>query len=123
MRNVQVECSPIIIIWNWSSSYFLNWSKLGPLPDFRVNFDFPYLPIGIDYADPVYFRNIYNNKDNDLYKALIVLITSSSRSHLHHQEERLGNQTFKKHHVWEVFSNELSGVPNDAYEKHLVMQK
>ena len=51
---------------------------LGPLPDPRANFDFPYSSIGIDYAGPVYVRNIYNTKDNDLYKAWIVLITCCS---------------------------------------------
>ena len=55
-----------------------DYPKLGPLPDSRVNFDFPYLSIGIDYAGSVYVRNIYNTKDNDLYKAWIVLITCCS---------------------------------------------
>ena len=40
-----------------------DYPKLGPLPDSRVDFDFLYLSIGIDYAGPVYVRNIYNTKD------------------------------------------------------------
>ena len=49
-----------------------DYPKLGPSPGSRVNFDFRYLSICIDYADPVYVTNIYNTKDNDLYKAWIV---------------------------------------------------
>ena len=49
-----------------------DYPKIGPLPelpDSRVNFDFPYSSIGIDYAGPVNVRNIYNTKYNDLYKS------------------------------------------------------
>ena len=57
-----------------------DYPKLGPSPGSRVNFDFRYLSICIDYADPVYVTNIYNTKDNDLYKAWIVqIICCSSR--------------------------------------------
>ena len=55
-----------------------DYPKLGPLPDSRANFDFSYLYIGIDFAGLVYDRNICNTKDNDLYKAWIVLITCCS---------------------------------------------
>ena len=33
--------------------------RVGSLPDVRVNFDFPYSSIDIDYACPVYVKNIY----------------------------------------------------------------
>ena len=55
-----------------------DYPKLGPLPDSTVNFDFLYSSIGIDYAGLVYVRNIYNTKDNDLYKAWVVLVTCCS---------------------------------------------
>ena len=70
-----------------------DYPKLGPLPGARVNFDFSCLPIGINYAGPVYVRNIYNAKDNYLYKAWIVLIPScSSRcTYLHIVPDCRGN--------------------------------
>ena len=49
--------------------------KVGPLPDVRVDFNFLYSSIGIDYAGPVYVKTIYATKDNNLHKSWIVLIT------------------------------------------------
>ena len=48
---------------------------------------------------------------------------ATKRKHLHYQKESLGSQTLKKHHGWELFSKEWFCVPNDVYEKYLVMQE
>ena len=52
--------------------------KVGPLPDVRVDFNFLYSSIGIDYVGPVYVKTIYATKDNNLHKSWIVLITCCS---------------------------------------------
>ena len=49
-----------------------------PLTRFRVDIDFPYSHIGVDYLGPLYVRNIYGSKNGDLYKCHIVLYTCAS---------------------------------------------
>ena len=49
-----------------------------PLPRFRVDIDFPYSHSRVDYLGPLYVRNIYGNKNGDLYKCHILLYTCGS---------------------------------------------
>ena len=55
----------------------MNYPQL-PFTRFRVDIDFPYSHIGVDYLGPLYVRNIYVSKNGDLYKCHIVLYTSAS---------------------------------------------
>ena len=53
-----------------------------PLPDFRVSKDFAFTYTGIDYAGPLYVKNIYGKKQAEkVYKCWLVLFTyANSRS-------------------------------------------
>ena len=45
------------------------------LPKERLSEGHTFLNVGIDYARPMYLKNIYNNDSNDMYKAWLVIIT------------------------------------------------
>jgi len=49
----------------------------GPLPSERVSKDYPYSKVGIDYAGPIYCRDIYS-ESKTLHKAWVVLITCTT---------------------------------------------
>ena len=53
-----------------------------PLPGFRLSDDFAFSHIGIDYAGPLYIKNIYKS-DGDMYKAYILLITCATSRAIH----------------------------------------
>ena len=51
----------------------------GPLPEARVNYGHAFNNIGIDYAGPVYVKNVYCvNNDSTMFKAWILIITCAS---------------------------------------------
>ena len=53
--------------------------KSGPLPEARVSDDNAFSRIGIDYAGPVYVKNVYIiDNEKTMHKAWIVLITCAS---------------------------------------------
>ena len=51
--------------------------EIPPLPRQRVMYDFVFSYIAIDYAGPVYVKNVYGNDEN-MYKAWIVIITCAN---------------------------------------------
>ena len=55
--------------------------KPPPLPKFRLS-DSAFTNIGIDFAGPVYVRNVYGNR-SETYKAYILLITCASTRGVH----------------------------------------
>ena len=59
---------------------------LGPkspdLPEFRVSTDFAFTKIGVDYAGPLYVKNIYGG-GSTLFKAMILLFTCASTRNIH----------------------------------------
>ena len=56
--------------------------KPPPLPGFRLSDEHAFSNIGIDYAGPVYVKNIYGT-DQNTYKAYILLITCASTRGIH----------------------------------------
>ena len=61
-----------------------DYPKSGPLPEARVSQDNAFSRIGIDYARPVYVKNVYIvENDKTMYKAWIVLITCASSRCIH----------------------------------------
>ena len=52
------------------------------LPQFRVNNDFALIKIGVDFADPVFVKNVYGG-DQSTYKSYILLITCTATRALH----------------------------------------
>ena len=53
-----------------------------PLPQFRVSEEFAYTQLGVDFAGPVYVKNIYT-RDKKAYKAYIALFTCASTRGIH----------------------------------------
>ena len=53
-----------------------------PLPQFRVSEEFAYTQLGVDFAGPVYVKNIYT-RDRKTYKAYIALFTCASTRGIH----------------------------------------
>ena len=53
-----------------------------PLPKFRVSDDSAFTRIGIDFAGPIYVKNIYGH-ENETHKAYILLITCASTRGVH----------------------------------------
>ena len=53
-----------------------------PLPQFRVSEEFAYTQLGVDFAGPVYVKNIYT-RDKKTYKAYIALFTCASTRGIH----------------------------------------
>ena len=53
-----------------------------PLPDFRVLEDMAFSKIAVDFAGPLYVRNIYESK-GDMYKCYIALFTCASTRAIH----------------------------------------
>lgn len=52
------------------------------LPKFRVDNDFAFMKIGVDFAGPVFVKNIYGG-DQSTYKSYILLLTCASTRALH----------------------------------------
>ena len=52
------------------------------LPDYRVAYEFAWQNIGIDYAGPVYVKDIYS-KDSTMHKAYICLMTCAATRNVH----------------------------------------
>ena len=53
-----------------------------PLPNFRVNADFAFSNIGVDFAGPIYVRNIFGS-DKTMYKSYIALYTCAVTRAIH----------------------------------------
>ena len=52
------------------------------LPDYRLHCMFPFQTIGIDYAGPVYVREIYSSCD-ELFKCYFLLVTCAATRAVH----------------------------------------
>jgi len=52
------------------------------LPSFRMSFDFAFSNTGIDFAGPLYVRNIYGDS-NTMYKSYICLFTCATTRNIH----------------------------------------
>ena len=52
-----------------------------PLPNFRLSNDFAFTRIGVDYAGPLYVKDIYNGKE--MHKSFIALYTCASSRAVH----------------------------------------
>ena len=52
----------------------LQHSSCSPLPSYRVANDFGFTSVGIEYAERVFVKNIYES-DGTMYKAYIIVIT------------------------------------------------
>ena len=53
-----------------------------PLTQFRVSEDFAYAQLGVDFAGPVYVKNVYT-RAKTMYKAYIALFTCASTRGIH----------------------------------------
>ena len=49
-----------------------------PLPQFRVNFTFPFSNTGVNSMGPLFVRNVFYNKDETLYKVFILVYACAS---------------------------------------------
>ena len=47
------------------------------LPDYRVYFEFPFENVGLDYASPLYTRDIYSS-NKETYKSYILIFTCAA---------------------------------------------
>ena len=54
-----------------------NYPEAPPLPESRVQYDYAFKAIGIDYAGPVHLKNVFGEEQNT-YKSWISLITCTS---------------------------------------------
>ncbi len=65
-----------------------------PLPQFRVSEEFAYMQLGVDFAGPVYVKNVYTQAKKT-YKAYIALFTCASTRGIHlEQTPDLSAQAF-----------------------------
>ena len=67
----------------WLCQYFegrsYDYPEAPPLPDFRVKNDFAFTYTGVDYAGPLYVRNIYTKPgDKSMFKCWIALFTCAN---------------------------------------------
>ena len=53
-----------------------------PLPSFRVSDDLAFSNVGVDFAGPLYVKNIYQSK-GDMFKCYIALFTCASTRAVH----------------------------------------
>jgi len=53
-----------------------------PLPSFRVSDDLAFSKVGVDFAGPLYVKNIYQSK-GEMYKCYIVLFKCASARAVH----------------------------------------
>ena len=67
-----------------------------PLSSFRVSEDLGFISVGIDYAGPVFVKNIYES-DGTMYKAYITAFTCTSTRaiHLELSPNLLGNSLIR----------------------------
>ena len=54
------------------------------LPDFRVYFEFPFENVGLDYAGPLYTRDIYSS-NKETYKSYILIFTCAATRNTHRE--------------------------------------
>ena len=54
------------------------------LPDYRVYFEFPFKNVGLDYAGPLYTRDIYSS-NKETYKSYVVIFTCAAIRNTHLQ--------------------------------------
>ena len=52
------------------------------LPDYRVYFEFPFENVGLDYAGPLYTRDIYSS-NKETYKSYILIFTCAATRNTH----------------------------------------
>ena len=52
------------------------------LPDYRVYFEFPFENVGLDYAGPLYTKDIYSS-NKDSYKCYILILTCAATRNTH----------------------------------------
>lgn len=53
-----------------------------PLPEFRVSDELAFTQVGVDFAGPVYLKDVYS-RSNKVYKAYIAIFTCSSSRAVH----------------------------------------
>ena len=76
-RVVKSVISKCLICYKQQSKRF-GVLPIAPLPQFRVNFTFPFSHTGVDYMGPLFVRNVFYNKDETLYNVFIVVYTCAS---------------------------------------------
>ena len=52
------------------------------LPDYRIYFEFLFENVGLDYAGPLYTRDIYSS-NNEIYKFHILIFTCAAARNTH----------------------------------------
>ena len=52
------------------------------LPDYRAYFEFPFEDVGLDYAGPLYIRDIYSS-NKETYKSYILIFTCAATRNTH----------------------------------------
>ncbi len=78
VRNVLAKCS----ICKRVEGRGYEIPKAPPLPKFRLENDYAFLRIGVDYAGLLFFKNIYGT-DHETYKSYILLITCAATRAVH----------------------------------------
>ena len=70
--------------------------KAPPLPKFRLENDYAFLRIGVDFAGPLFVENIYRSEET-MYKSYILLITCAATMAVHLElVPDLGAESFKR---------------------------
>lgn len=66
----------------WRKTVQYSGSPQPQLPDFTVSDELVFTQVGLDFAGPVYFRNMYSNKSR-VFKAFIAIFTRASPRMVH----------------------------------------